>query len=76
MEVLFEIHDEESIDKLPVDARIVGINNRNLRNFDVSIEQSMKLADKLPKGVTKLLKVGSTARQPLLNCARPGLMDS
>jgi indole-3-glycerol phosphate synthase len=58
LEVLFEVHDEGNIDKLPSDARLVGINNRNLKDFSVSIEQSMNLAKKLPASVTKIAESG------------------
>jgi indole-3-glycerol phosphate synthase len=72
MEVLFEVHDEKSIDKLPPDAKIIGINNRNLRSFDVSIEHSMKLADKLPKGVTRIAESGIDSPATLLQLRQAG----
>jgi indole-3-glycerol phosphate synthase len=72
LEVLFEIHDEENIDKLPGDVRIVGINNRNLRNFEVSIEHSIKLADKLSDNVTKIAESGIDSPATLIKLRQAG----
>ncbi|MFW5706951.1 MAG: indole-3-glycerol phosphate synthase TrpC [Bacteroidota bacterium] len=58
LEVLFEIHDTESLDKLPADARIIGINNRNLRTFDVSIEHSLNMIKQLPANTVKVAESG------------------
>jgi indole-3-glycerol phosphate synthase len=58
MEVLFEIHEEASISKLPADAHIIGINNRNLKNFDVNIEHSISLLHKLPSNAVKVAESG------------------
>lgn len=50
MDVLVEAHDEAELDRaLALETRLVGINNRNLRDFTVSIETSVKLAARAPK---------------------------
>ncbi len=58
LEVLFEVHNPESLDKLPADAQIVGINNRNLENFEVDIEKSLELVSRIPRGVIKVAESG------------------
>lgn len=77
MEVLFEIHEEENITKLPADAKIVGINNRNLKTFEVNVDHSINLLSKLPAGVVKVAESGidspETALQ-LLNAGFSGLL--
>lgn len=51
LEVLLEIHDQEDLGKaIEVDAPIIGVNNRNLDTFEVTIETSLNLASQLPKG--------------------------
>ncbi|WP_299881417.1 indole-3-glycerol phosphate synthase TrpC [uncultured Cocleimonas sp.] len=50
MDVLIEVHDEEELMRsLPLDATLVGINNRNLRNFETSLDTTLNLLDKIPE---------------------------
>lgn len=49
MDVLIEVHDAQELDRtLQVANRLVGINNRNLRTFDVSLETTLNLLDRIP----------------------------
>lgn len=51
LEVLLEVHDQEDLEKaILVDAPIIGVNNRNLKTFQVAMETSLKLAPHLPQG--------------------------
>ncbi len=50
MDVLIEAHDkEELLRALPLGATLVGINNRNLRNFDTSLETTIDLLPLIPE---------------------------
>jgi indole-3-glycerol phosphate synthase len=59
MAALVEAHSGPEIDKsLRSGAEIVGINNRDLRTFEVSLETSISLAPKIPAGVIKVSESG------------------
>ena len=43
MAVLIEVHTEEELRRVPTDAKLVGVNNRNLETFEVSLETARYL---------------------------------
>jgi indole-3-glycerol phosphate synthase len=59
MAALVEVHDEDELDKaLASGAEIVGVNNRNLHTFEVSLETSERLAGRIPAGILKISESG------------------
>ena len=58
LEVLLELHGEEGLVHVNEFTPIVGINNRNLKTFEVDIERSLVMASLLPAGTIKVAESG------------------
>ncbi|WBX72458.1 indole-3-glycerol phosphate synthase TrpC [Tenacibaculum retecalamus] len=59
LEVLYEVHTQEELDKInDLDNKIIGINNRNLKTFEVDLEHSIKLASQIPDTAIKVSESG------------------
>ncbi|HEY6137732.1 MAG TPA: indole-3-glycerol phosphate synthase TrpC [Thermoanaerobaculia bacterium] len=54
-DALVEVHDEEELERAQ-DARIIGVNNRNLRDFSVDLATSERLP--IPRGKVKVAESG------------------
>lgn len=49
MDAIAEVHDDAELDRaLELDCRLIGINNRNLKTFDVTLETTERLAPRIP----------------------------
>lgn len=58
MEVLLEIHTEEELEHFNTKIDLVGINNRNLKDFKVDLQHSVQLKNQLPKEVLSVAESG------------------
>ena len=61
LEVLLEIHDEEEINHVCDEVDFVGINNRNLKTFEVDIDRSLRMATMLPDNKLRIAESGIDA---------------
>ncbi|HZG14949.1 MAG TPA: indole-3-glycerol phosphate synthase TrpC [Candidatus Bathyarchaeia archaeon] len=67
MDVLIEVHDAEEAEKVfrYTSPRMLGINNRNLRTFQVDLATTQELISQLPKDVTVVSESGIASRDDL-----------
>jgi indole-3-glycerol phosphate synthase/phosphoribosylanthranilate isomerase len=57
--VLTEVSNEEELDRaIALQAKVVGINNRNLRDLSIDLNRTKELAPKLPEGTTVISESG------------------
>ena len=58
MEVLLEMHTDSQLPKINEYINIVGINNRNLKTFEVDLDASIKLLHQLPDDFIRISESG------------------
>jgi indole-3-glycerol phosphate synthase len=59
LDALVEVHTLEEMDRaLETDARIIGINNRNLATFQVDLATTEQLSEQVPEGITLVSESG------------------
>lgn len=59
IEALVEVHDEAELERaLAAGATIVGVNNRDLRTMEVSLDTSLRLAERIPDAVVAVAESG------------------
>jgi indole-3-glycerol phosphate synthase len=63
MEILMEIHDYKELDKVNEHVNIIGVNNRNLKTFEVNTGISVEVADKIPSGFQKISESGISSAE-------------
>jgi len=58
LEVLLELHDEGELGHICDDTGLIGVNNRNLKTFEVNTEHSLTIAEKIPGDRIKIAESG------------------
>lgn len=73
MEVLLEVHNAEELTaSLCDDVDIVGVNNRNLKTFETSIETSIALSEQIPSNFVKISESGLSDAETILHLYNHG----
>jgi indole-3-glycerol phosphate synthase len=74
MDVLVEVHDRAELDRaLTLRSRLIGVNNRNLKDFSVSFERTYELVGHAPADCTFVAESGLATREDLDAMAAHGV---
>ncbi len=66
LDALVEVHDEHEMERaMKLKSRLIGVNNRDLRDFSVSFDRTYELVGKAPKDCTFVAESGLTSRADL-----------
>jgi indole-3-glycerol phosphate synthase len=72
LEVLLEIHNEEELDHICDEVDMVGVNNRNLKTFEVDIDISLGLINKIPTDKPAVAESGISDVQTIVTLRKAG----
>jgi indole-3-glycerol phosphate synthase len=74
MDILVEVHDEAELDRaLRLETRLVGVNNRDLRSFETSLEPTERLVHKIPSDRIAVSESGIFTHQDCLRLKSLGV---
>jgi len=73
LEVLLEVHDADELDRSLCDTvDLVGVNNRNLKTFETSVETSIQLVDQIPSSFVRVTESGLQDAATMLRLREAG----
>jgi len=74
LDVLVEVHDPFELDRaLATGATLIGINNRDLRTFETSVETTLRLLPRMPAGVRVVTESGIATHEQVTTLRRQGV---
>jgi indole-3-glycerol phosphate synthase len=72
LEVLLEIHNQDELDHICDEVDLVGVNNRNLKTFEVNIHTSLELIDKIPSSKPAIAESGISEVETIVSLKQSG----
>ena len=77
LDVLVEVHTGEELDRVlealgETGADAVGVNNRDLKTFEVRLETALELAERIPPGMVRVAESGISTAEDIARLRRAG----
>lgn len=74
MDILVEVHDErEAVEALAAGSRLIGINNRNLKDFTVDLNTTFRVMAEIPRDIPVVSESGIRDHQDMVRLAAEGV---
>ena len=74
MDALFEVHDAEELERaLALQPQLLGINNRNLRTFETTLETTRSLMRQVPDGTLLVSESGIASNDDVRGLMADGI---
>jgi indole-3-glycerol phosphate synthase len=68
-----EVHDEDELERaLDADAKLIGVNARNLKTLEVDRTTFARLSPRIPDSVVRIAESGIRGTHDVIECARNG----
>lgn len=74
LESILEIHNEEELGHICEEVSMVGVNNRNLKTFEVDIQTSLQLRKYIPAGKPAIAESGITSVETIVSLKQAGFL--
>lgn len=72
LEVLLELHDQAELEHIHPAVTLVGVNNRNLKNFEVNLQHSIELAAQIPAEFPAIAESGIDSVETIMQLQSAG----
>lgn len=77
LDVLVEVHTAAELERVldvlgETGADAIGVNNRDLKSFDVRLETSLELVERIPRGVVRVAESGISSAEDILGLRSAG----
>jgi len=72
LETILEVHNEEELNHCCDEVNMVGVNNRNLKTFEVDINTSLQLINKIPAGKPAIAESGISSVESIVTLRDAG----
>lgn len=74
LDVLIEVHDQQELETaLALEPNLIGINNRNLKTFETSLDTTLNLLPHIPKGATVVTESGIRGKENVQHMVAAGV---
>jgi len=74
LSILLEVHKEEELEKYHPEIKYVGVNNRDLKTFQVDRDRGLELIGKMPPGVVPVSESGLSSRHDISILSEAGYL--